>query len=538
MNRNDYSDLVKNWNRFLYQEENLIILESSLVEKNLINENFIKNLRKKGIKNSVILPILLMKTLSLGNVAQGAPLPSYSDVKDAANNARLMEPTHDDYKNACDTVNRLEILTHDDLKDRDLFDRLFNSADKEDIESLFNKTFEKGVQNASSIEVTNKFPGIYTKMTALCLPPETKNNVTKNIYKAISKITKNKLKKLLKVPVPGSFDLFIGEMDSSKYNEYAKIIVNVYFEDNIRFLNPDSSENLEIKQQFLKETVKSVYKRLENSKAVGLTFPYHFFTKLLDDTLQNSLKKGDLKGITISFSKENNDNYGGLILLKASANEHVIEHELGHALSVNIDDFRENPNNFYYKFVKSFANKKSKDFTKKYVVDFLLSMSGIPIEDFNSLSERGQNKIISNASLLINMFIGSGAIKQTENDKFKMLVTSKYWDVYLHSFEERIETLHSILEDNKLKSKSAIDLLEKVKIIIKKGNMTYKGKTQSIGTYSELQHEISKKLNIDRALIQSIFEFFGHANMSYKSYNPEYAEGQINNMIKLINANF
>ena len=121
MKRQEYKVLVKEWNNFLLVEEKVCLLEESLLKNNLINENFLKRLREKGIKNSIIIPLLLMKAMSLTGTAHAdtpvhtykQPVPTYQQVeargKDEGVNVGL-----EDYKEACKVLTSMDGLSPDD----------------------------------------------------------------------------------------------------------------------------------------------------------------------------------------------------------------------------------------------------------------------------------------------------------------------------------------------------------------------------------------------------------------------------------------
>ena len=243
MKSQEYKLLVENWNNFLILEEKVYSLEENLINENLINENFLKKLRSKGIKNSVLIPILLIKTISLySDVAHAYDssennLPTYSQVQAAADEHDKISPddfNENDFNEACKVVNKFKLFSPKDLnKDRDIFDKLFNKANDTDIEDLFRKSFKKSLDDVENQKVNKLFQGVYTKVTAQCLSPESSEKVTKEIYDAVSKLYKNKNSNTIKVDVASDFDLYVGIMKPENYKNYSEILTKIFFEDKL-----------------------------------------------------------------------------------------------------------------------------------------------------------------------------------------------------------------------------------------------------------------------------------------------------------------
>ena len=133
MNRKEYKQLVENWNNFLLLEEKIYILEERLIKKNLINENLLKKLRSAGVKKSVIIPVLLIKgLLGMPNTAYGhnhnSGLPTYPEVRQAADAQRVNPPTEYEYKQACKVGGKFNLFGEGDVnQDRNIFGKIFNN---------------------------------------------------------------------------------------------------------------------------------------------------------------------------------------------------------------------------------------------------------------------------------------------------------------------------------------------------------------------------------------------------------------------------
>ena len=551
MKNRSYKILVEEWNNFLISEEKIYSLEENLISKNLINENFLKKLRSKGIKNSVLIPILLIKTISLyTDVAHAHDsnennLPTYSQVQAAADKHDKISPDdfdENDFDEACKVVNKFKLFNPKDLnKDRNTFDKIFNKANDSDIEDLFRKSFKRGLNDVETQKVNKLFQGVYTKVTAQCLNPESSEKVTKEIYDSVTKLYKNKSKDVIKVNVASDFDLYVGIMKPENYKNYSEILAKVFFEDKLT-VKKNGKDFPDLKNKILQEVSNSFFKMIENNKEKGLTYPYHYFTFLLNKALDKVLKTEDMKDITISLDNINAGEHGGLILLSISASEAIIEHELGHVISMNIDDVKENINNVYYNFIEIMNSNQKEKITLKDVTDFLLktvaNQYDFDISDINDLNESGQKKLIENAKLFINMLIGSGCIKALDDGSFRLEVSSGWQDIYLHSLEERIETIHhSLIEGLKMDKSSLIKTLQNVKKITKKGVYydKYEKKNYNIASYGEWQKSLSQK-DVDNDVSQKLSSLMGYS--IGKKYNKEYVISQLDNLIILIDSNF
>jgi len=547
MKRQEYKVLVKEWNNFLLVEEKVCLLEESLLKNNLINENFLKRLREKGIKNSIIIPLLLMKAMSLTGTAHAdtpvhtykQPVPTYQQVeargKDEGVNVGL-----EDYKEACKVLTSMDGLSPDDLNDESgILNKVFGGKNEQEVNKMFLKAFEKGYNDLEDKNIVKLFPGMYTKVTAHCLGHDSSEAATEKIYNAITEINKSKSNDLKKINITSEFDLYVGKMDPQKYKEYTNQITKIFFEKNLK-VTKDNKALPDLKQNILKKISNIIFKKIENKKEVGLTYPYFFFKEFFNQAIARTIKDSDLKGVSIELTEVKSGSHGGLVLLSDSATLKIIMHELGHALSMNIDDARQNSNDAYYGFVKDMNDKNQKIFSLKDVVKFLLKRTNalydLEINNLDDLNSEGKSKMIKNASLLVNMLIGGGGISPLEDGKFKLEIESTRWDQYLHSLEERIETLHVFLESKNLEKDSAIKLFKKMKKIIKAGEVVFEGKVYDIEHYSELQHAMASK-GIEIGISTEVLSFFGVANMSTKKYNKDYALGQIDNLIKLTEVN-
>ena len=549
----EYKKLVESWNNFLITEEKIYFLEESLVKESLINENFLKKLRLKGIKNSVLIPIHLIKTISLySDVAHAYDssennLPTYTQVQAAADehaNISSDDFNENDFNEACKVVNKFKLFNPKDLnKDRDVFDKLFNKANDTDIEDLFRKSFEKSLGDVENQKVNKLFQGVYTKVTAQCLSPESSEKVTKEIYDAVSKLYKNKNSDVIKVDVASDFDLYVGIMKPENYKNYSEILTKVFFEDKLT-VKKNGKDFLDLKNKILQEVSNSFFKMIENKSEKGLTYPYHYFTFLLNKALDKTLKSEDMKGITISLENIDSGKHGGLILLSPIASEAVIEHELGHVISMNINDAKENINIAYYDFIENMHSNQKEKITLKDVTGFLLkkvaSQYNFDISDVNDLNENGQKKLIENAKLFINMLIGSGCIKDLDDGSFKLEVSSGWWDIYLHSLEERVETIHhSLIEGLNMDKPTLIKTLQNVKKITKKDVYfnKYENKKFNIGSYGEWQKSLLQN-DVDNDISQKLSSLMGYDLGSRKKYDKEYVISQMDNLIILIDSNF
>jgi hypothetical protein len=553
MNNREYKLLVENWNNYLLAEDKICILEENLTQRNLINENFLKNLRAKGIKNSVLIPILLIKTISLytdvAHAHDGSEnnLPTYSQVQAAADEHDKISTEdfdENDFKQACKVVNKFKLFNPKDLnKDRNVFDKIFNKSNEADIEDLFRKSFKKGLDSVENQKVNKLFQGVYTKVTAQCLNPESSEKVTKEIYDSVTKLYKNKSSDIIKVNVASDFDLHVGIMKPGNYKNYADIITKVFFEDKLS-VKKNGKDFPDLKNKILQEVSNSFFKMIKNKTEKGLTYPYHYFTFLLNKALDKTLNSEDMKGITISLENIDTGEHGGLILLSPSASEAVVEHELGHVISMNIDDVRENINNSYYDFMENMHSNQKEKITLKDVTDFLLkkvsSQYNFNISDINDLNESGQKKLIENSKLFINMLIGSGCIKALEDGSFKLEVSSGWWDIYLHSLEERVETIHhSLIEGLKMDKSTLIKTLKKVKKITKKNVFydKYEKKNFDIQAYGEWQKSLLQN-DVDNDISQKLSSLMGIELGAKKAYDKEYVISQMDNLIILIDSNF
>lgn len=553
MKSQEYKLLVESWNSYLLFEEKTFILEQNLIQRNLINENFLKKLRSKGIKNSVLIPILLIKTMSLYTDVAHAHggsennLPTYSQLQDAAGEHPDVSPEdfdENDFKQACKVVNKFKLFNPKDLnKDRDVFDKIFNKGNDADIEDLFRKSFSRG-ENDDKIEKVNKlFPGVYTKVTAQCLSPESSEKATKEIYNAVKKLFKSKKSEVVKINVASNFDLYVGVMKPEKYENYSEILAKVFFEDKLTVKKNGKDFPL-LKNKILQEVANSFYNLIKNKSEKGLTYPYHYFTFLLNAALEKALNSGDMKDISISLKDIDSGEHGGLILLSTGASEAVIEHELGHIISMNIDDVKENSNNAYYDFIRIMNENEKETFTLRNVTDFLLKKAtkeyDFNITDINDLSESGQKKLIENSKLLINILIGSGSVSILDNGSFKLEVSTAFWDIYLHSLEERIETIHhDLIEGLEMDKVTLIKTLEKVKKITAKDVFydKYEDKNFNIQAYGEWQASLLKN-GIENNISFKLSSLMGIGLGTKKSYNKEYVISQMDNLIILINSNF
>ena len=283
---------------------------------------------------------------------------------------------------------------------------------------------------------------------------------------------------------------------------------------------------------------------IENKSEKGLTYPYHYFTFLLNKALDKTLKTEDMKGITISLENIDSGEHGGLILLSSSASEAIIEHELGHVISMNIDDAKENINIVYYDFIENMHSNQKEKIALKDVTDFLLKkvagQYNFDISDINDLNENGQKKLIENAKLFINMLIGSGCIKALDDGSFKLEVSSGWWDIYLHSLEERVETIHhSLIEGLKMDKSTLIKTLQNVKEITKKGIFydKYEKKNFDIASYGEWQRSLLQN-DVDNDISQKLSSLMGIELGAKKKYDKEYVISQMDNLIILIDSNF
>ena len=547
MNRKEYKQLVENWNNFLLLEEKIYILEERLIKKNLINENLLKKLRSAGVKKSVIIPVLLIKgLLGMPNTAYGhnhnSGLPTYPEVRQAADAQRVNPPTEYEYKQACKVGGKFNLFGEGDVnQDRNIFGKIFNKSNNADIEQLFVKAFKESQIDAKSEKANEMFPGIYTKVTAKCLGPNASEKATNTIYNTIKDLFKNKSSNIVKVDLKSDFDLHVGLMNSSNFKGYAEQITKIFFEGKLSVKkNGTNDENL--KNEILGEVSKVFYKLLEGKKEKGLTFPYHYFSHLFNQTLENLHKEGKFKDVSISLDNIQDGSHGGLILLGANTSEAVVEHELGHILSMNFDDVRQNTNNAYYGFVSKIHKSKQKVFDLSDVVDFLLEKVklefNLDVSDIDDLNENGKEKLVDNAKLIIGMLKGGGGIKELKNGKFKLEIDPSKWDIYLHSLEERIETInHSLLEGHDLDKASLIKILKTTKAITEKGEFKMGSEIVDIGGFSEWQTSL-KNGGVEWDISKKIMSLMGVDNMSVKSYNKEYVLSQLDNLIKLSEANF
>jgi len=564
MRNNEFRLLVEDWNKFLIKEEKIFLLEEELIRRDLINESLMKKLRSMGIKRSVIVPILLMKFLSINsahahdhNHSQDTSKRSYEAVHDAAEEKGIDPPSHEDFIKACEVVDKYNFKGFDegDVKeDQSIFESIFREENRQIINKLFLKSFNEGSENIENKNIVKLFPGMYTKVTADCLSPDHRNQVTKKIYDALAKASKKGSNETIKVNITSKFDLLVGLMDKQKFKKYSKQITEIFFKDKIK-VKKNNKELPLLKQKILDEIEDVIFQKIKDSHATGLTFPYNYFTSFFNRALNNIIKNENLEGVSIQIDNINSGEHGGLILLSYSSTVAVIVHELGHLLSMNVDDVSKTTNNAYYQFVKVMHHYKKKTFILEDVTNFLLQniKSKIPIKisDLNDLNEQGQEKLVENAKLLINIMIGGGGIKPLEGDKFKLLIEPTYWDSYLHSQEERIETLRVFLANHckvngKISKDKAIELFSNVKKIIIKNKVKIpetnkKGKkvlkTYDIAVYSELQYEINNELELENKVGMDIISFFGYARRSGKKYNQKYAIGQIDNLIKLLEYN-
>ena len=561
MRNNEFRLLVEEWNKFLVKEEKIFLLEEELIRRDLINESLMKKLRSMGVKRSVIVPILLMKFLSINSAHahdhnHNHSQHSYEKVHNAAKKNGIDPPTHDDFLEACkvvDSENFVGFNEGDVKEEQSIFESIFREENRQVINKLFLKSFNEGSENIENKNIVKLFPGMYTKVTADCLSPDHRNRVTKEIYDALAKASK-KGNETIKVNITSKFDLLVGLMDKKKFKKYSKQITEIFFKDKIK-VEKNNKELPLLKQKILDKIEDVIFQKIKNSHATGLTFPYNYFTNFFNQALNDIIQNENLEGVSIQIENINSGEHGGLILLSYTSTEAVIEHELGHVLSMNVDDVSNTTNNAYYKFVRVMHHYKKKTFTLEDVTNFLLQItkSKIPIEisDLNDLNEQGQEKLVENARLLINIMIGGGGIEPLEGDKFKLLIEPTYWDSYLHSQEERIETLRVFLANHckvngKISKDKAIELFSNVKDIIAKNKVKLpetnkKGKkvlkTYDIAVYSELQHEINNELKLENEVGMDILSFFGYARRSGKKYNQKYAMGQIDNLIKLLEYN-
>jgi len=550
MKRKEYKLLVENWNNFLLEEEKVFLLEKNLVQDFLIRESFINSLRKKGIKNSVMIPILLIKAMSLvPNTAFSQDLnnnlPTFEEVQEKAEDVKGISKndfTETDFKQACKVYNKLELFGEKDFnEDRGIFSKIFNKSNDSDIEDMFKEVFKRSSKDPDVLKANKMFPGVYTKVTAKCLGPNSSEEATKKIYDTIGDLFKQKSENVKKVNVSSDFDLYIGKMDTKNYKKYAAQITKIFFDGKLTVKK--DGKNLEaLKKEILKEVANSFYKLIEGKNEKALTYPYHYFTYLFHNAIEKMQNKGILKGINISIEDIQDGSHGGLILLSSSSNEAVIEHELGHIISMNFEDVKQNTNNAYYDFVSNLHQSKKEIFTLKDVVDFLVtkvsSQYNLDLDDINDLSESGKLKIVKNSKLLIGMLIGAGGVEELKNGKFKLKIDDTRWDVYLHSLEERIETIHhSLIEKFNLNKSSLIKLLTKIKKDTKKASIIDGGKKYPISTYSEWQFVLKNK-GYDFDMLKSIISLIGQDNMSVKKYSKENTIQQIDNLIKLTDANF
>jgi hypothetical protein len=561
MRNNEFRLLVEEWNKFLIKEEKIFLLEEELIRRDLINESLMKKLRSMGIKRSVIVPILLMKFLSINSAHahdhnHNHSQHSYEEVHNAAEEKGIDPPSHDDFLKACkvvDSENFVGFNEGDVKEEQSIFESIFREENRQVINKLFLKSFNEGSENIENKNIVKLFPGMYTKVTADCLSPDHRNSVTKEIYDALAKASK-KGNETIKVNITSKFDLLVGLMDKEKLKKYSKQITEIFFKDKIK-VEKNNKELPLLKQKILDKIEDVIFQKIKNSHATGLTFPYNYFTSFFNQALNDIIQNENLEGVSIQIENINSGEHGGLILLSYTSTEAVIEHELGHVLSMNVDDVSNTTNNAYYKFVRVMHHYKKKTFTLEDVTNFLLQItkSKIPIEisDLNDLNEQGQEKLVENARLLINIMIGGGGIEPLEGDKFKLLIEPTYWDSYLHSQEERIETLRVFLTNHckvngKISKDKAIELFSNVKDIITKNKVKLpetnkKGKkvlkTYDIAVYSELQHEINNELKLENEVGMDILSFFGYARRSGKKYNQKYAMGQIDNLIKLLEYN-
>lgn len=550
MKRKEYKLLVENWNNFLLEEEKVFLLEKNLVQDFLIRESFINSLRKKGIKNSVMIPILLIKAMSLvPNTAFSQDLnnnlPTFEEVQEKAEDVKGISKndfTETDFKQACKVYNKLELFGEKDFnEDRGIFSKIFNKSNDSDIEDMFKEVFKRSSKDPDVLKANKMFPGVYTKVTAKCLGPNSSEEATKKIYDTIGDLFKQKSENVKKVNVSSDFDLYIGKMDTKNYKKYAAQITKIFFDGKLTVKK--DGKNLEaLKKEILKEVANSFYKLIEGKNEKALTYPYHYFTYLFHNAIEKMQNKGILKGINISIEDIQDGSHGGLILLSSSSNEAVIEHELGHIISMNFEDVKQNTNNAYYDFVSNLHQSKKEIFTLKDVVDFLVtkvsSQYNLDLDDINDLSESGKLKIVKNSKLLIGMLIGAGGVEELKNGKFKLKIDDTRWDVYLHSLEERIETIHhSLIEKFNLNKSSLIKLLTKIKKDTKKASIIDGGKKYPVSTYSEWQFVLKNK-GYDFDMLKSIISLIGQDNMSVKKYSKENTIQQIDNLIKLTDANF
>lgn len=550
MKKKEYKLLVENWNNFLLEEEKVFLLEENLVQNFLIRESFINSLRKKGIKNSVMIPILLIKAMSLVPSTAFSQdlsnsLPTFEQVQEKAEEVDGINKndfTENDFKQACKVYNKLELFGEKDFnEDRGIFSKIFNKSNDSDIEDMFKEVFKRSSKDPDVLKANKMFPGVYTKVTAKCLGPNSSEEATKKIYDAIGDLFKQKSENVKKVNVSSDFDLYVGKMDTKNYKKYAAQITKIFFDGKLTVKK--DGKNLEtLKKEILKEVTNSFYKLIEGKNEKALTYPYHYFTYLFHDAIEKMHNKGILEGINISIEDIQDGSHGGLILLSSSSNEAVIEHELGHIISMNFEDVKQNTNNAYYDFVSNLHQAKKEIFTLKDVVDFLVtkvsSQYNLDLDDINDLSESGKLKIVKNSKLLIGMLIGAGGAEELKNGKFKLKIDDTRWDVYLHSLEERIETIHhSLIEKFNLDKSSLIKILTKIKKDTKKASIIDGGKKYPISTYSEWQFVLKNK-GYDFDMLKSIISLIGQDNMSIKKYNKENTMNQIDNLIKLTDANF
>lgn len=83
MNRQEYIELVNEWNNFLIIEER-IISEQKILLETIINEGFLEKLTKKGVKKSVATAALIAHMLSILPSEGRAETITHRDVVDAA----------------------------------------------------------------------------------------------------------------------------------------------------------------------------------------------------------------------------------------------------------------------------------------------------------------------------------------------------------------------------------------------------------------------------------------------------------------------
>jgi len=551
MKRKEYKLLVESWSTFLLEEEKLCLLEEALVKNFLIKESFISNLRKKGIKNSIMIPLILIKSMSLvpstafSQETNDNNLPTFEEVQEKAQESPGISEndfTENDFKEACKVYNKLELFDESDLnKDRSIFNKIFNKSNDSDIRDLFIKAFQKSDKDLKATKANKMFPGIYTKVTAKCLGSDSNEDATKEIYKAIAYLYKSKSKNVKKVDINSQFDLYVGVMDNKNFKRYAAQITKIFFDGKL-IVKKDGKNLDSLKKEILKEVANSFYSLIKGKNAKGLTYPYHYFTYLFDNTIERMHSKGMLEGINISLEDIQDGSHGGLILLDSNSSEHVIEHELGHILSMNFSDVKQNANNAYYDFVSKLQQDNNEIFSLKDVADFLIkrvsSQYGLDLSDINDLSESGKLKIAKNAKLLIGMLIGGGGIKSLKNGKFKLEIDATQWDTYLHSLEERIETInHNLLEKHNLDKVSLIKYLTKIKKITEDDVFKYKGEKLNIDSFSAWQHALKAK-GIKWDITVDVMSLMGSDNTSYKKYNKENVLSQIDNLIKLTDSNF